>query len=287
VGGHRLHLWCVGEGQPTVLLESGAGAMSSGWGWIQPEVAKSTRVCAYDRAGIGWSDPSSGPHDASSVVDQLHTLLANAGESGPFVLVGHSLGGLLVRLYADRYPAEVAGLVLVDPSHPDQLERLPGPIVSQFKASLKMMAIGPALARVGLIRATGLLALQGRGLPERRFAEAAAFFALPQHLEATHTEMAAWDASAAQVRATKGLGNLPLLVVSAASEEAPQELIQTFQGLHRELAALSSRGEHRILAGANHLTLLTDETRARETSAAILDVVGKARATPVSGTTTP
>ncbi|MFY0529010.1 alpha/beta hydrolase [Archangium gephyra] len=287
VGGHRLHLHCLGEGRPTVVLESGANSMSSGWAWVQSEVAKTTRVCAYDRAGNAWSEPGQGPHDAAHVVEQLHTLLANAGESGPLVLVGHSLGGLFVRLYADRYPEQVAGMVLLDASHPDQLERLPGSARKQFELGVKMMALMPALVQVGLVRATGLFDAMGRGLPERAFAEAAAFASTPRHMEAAHDEMLAWDDSAAQVRATRGLGDRPLLVVSAGAAAGAPELVPAFQALHREMVSLSSRGEYRLIPEANHLSLLTDQAHARQASAAVLDVVLQVRAPPVAGAASP
>ena len=123
VGGHSLHINCVGEGSPTVILESGSGANSVDWANIQPEVANTTRVCAYDRAGSGWSEPGPGPGDLQQIAGELHTLLANAGIDGPYVLVGHSFGGLYVRMYADLYPNEVEGMVLVDSSHPEQSAR--------------------------------------------------------------------------------------------------------------------------------------------------------------------
>jgi pimeloyl-ACP methyl ester carboxylesterase len=123
VGGHSLHLNCVGEGSPTVILESGLGAMSVDWANIQPEVSDTTRVCAYDRAGTGWSEPGPGPGDPQQIAAELHTLLANAGIDGPYVLVGHSFGGLYVRMYAYQYPNEVEGMVLVDSSHPEQSRR--------------------------------------------------------------------------------------------------------------------------------------------------------------------
>lgn len=94
IGGYRLHLYCTGSGSPTVVIESGWGDYSPAWGWVQPEVAKTTRVCTYDRAGMGWSDPSSDPRTAREFAKELHTLLANAGEPGPYILAGHSLGGL-------------------------------------------------------------------------------------------------------------------------------------------------------------------------------------------------
>ena len=130
VGGHTLHINCVGEGSPTVLLESGSGANSTAWANIQPEVADTTRVCAYDRAGSGWSEPrnllSIRPGDPQQIAGELHTLLGNAGIDGPYVLVGHSFGGLYVLMYADLYPNEVEGMVLVDSSHPEQSARSAG-----------------------------------------------------------------------------------------------------------------------------------------------------------------
>jgi pimeloyl-ACP methyl ester carboxylesterase len=126
VGGHSLHINCVGEGSPTVILESGSGATSVDWANIQPEVADTTRVCAYDRAGSGWSEPGPGPGDPQQIAAELHTLLGNAGIDGPYILVGHSFGGLYVLMYADLYPNEVEGMVLVDSSHPEQSRRSAG-----------------------------------------------------------------------------------------------------------------------------------------------------------------
>jgi len=116
VGGHRLHLHCVGSGKPTVLLEAGLGNDVNHWSLVQLAVAEFTRVCAYDRAGLGWSDPGPLPRDAPRVVDELGRLLERSGESPPYVLVGHSNGGPYVRLYAAAHPERIAGLVLVDPN---------------------------------------------------------------------------------------------------------------------------------------------------------------------------
>ena len=110
VGGYRLHLNCTGTGSPTVVVESGWGEFSASWGWVQPEVAKTTRICTYDRAGMGWSDVSPNPRTAREFAKDLHTLLANANETGPYLLVGHSLGGYTVLVYAHDYPEEVSGI---------------------------------------------------------------------------------------------------------------------------------------------------------------------------------
>src|SRR4051794_1077652 len=114
VGGHRLHLSCTGTGSPTVVLEAGGGEMAANLGWITPAIARSTRVCVYDRAGRGWSEPTDAPQDGIGIATDLHTLLHRAGVPGPYVLAGHSFGGLYVRIFTAHYPDEVAGLVLID-----------------------------------------------------------------------------------------------------------------------------------------------------------------------------
>ncbi len=124
--GRRLHINCSGAsfaGGPTLVLESGAGNDSSVWNRVQPEVAKFARVCAYDRAGLGGSDPVPAPRTIVALTEDLHALLVNAKVPGPYIMVGHSLGGILVRLYASYYPAQVVGMVLVDSAHEDEPDR--------------------------------------------------------------------------------------------------------------------------------------------------------------------
>src|SRR5574338_1604886 len=128
-GGYRMHIFCIGQGSPTVILDASNMGTVSSWAWIQPEIARTTRVCAYDRPDAGWSDLSPQPLDTRQNAEALHTLLANAGEPGPYVLVGHSLGGLYIRMYADIYPAEVAGMVFIEGTLPDGLKRLGKPDV--------------------------------------------------------------------------------------------------------------------------------------------------------------
>jgi pimeloyl-ACP methyl ester carboxylesterase len=134
VNGSMMHLYCTGSGSPTVVLESGLGGDWIYWQKVQPEAAKATRVCSYDRAGIGWSDPQPGPRDARNIAQQLHALLHQAGEAAPFVLVGGSAGGLYVRQFTALYPNEVAALVFADASLPEQIQALPGAGFSEATA---------------------------------------------------------------------------------------------------------------------------------------------------------
>ena len=143
VGGHRLHLNCTGSGSPTVVLEPGGGEMSSNLGWIAPAVARDTRVCVYDRAGRGWSEPADTPQDATQIATDLHTLLQRAHVPGPYVLAGHSFGGLYVLTFAARYPDEVAGMVLIDSTAPASADETADSIARRREAPTTSWVVSP------------------------------------------------------------------------------------------------------------------------------------------------
>jgi pimeloyl-ACP methyl ester carboxylesterase len=126
IGGKRMHMYCSGIGSPTIVVEAGLGSDWLGWQVVQPQLSKVTRICTYDRSGLGWSEPRLGPRDAETIARQFHALLDEAGVQRPLVLTGHSAGGLYVREYAREFPAEVAGMVLVDSASPQQMDELPG-----------------------------------------------------------------------------------------------------------------------------------------------------------------
>jgi pimeloyl-ACP methyl ester carboxylesterase len=125
VGSIRMNIDCDGQGSPTIILESGSGGPSVDWLMVQPEIAKFSRVCSYDRAGYGWSDSGSEPRSSLQIATELNQLLQAASEKGPYVLVGHSMGGYDIRVYTSQYPNDVVGMVLVDASHEDQELRAP------------------------------------------------------------------------------------------------------------------------------------------------------------------
>jgi pimeloyl-ACP methyl ester carboxylesterase len=133
IEGYKMHLHCSGEGSPTIVLDAGLGNDSLIWTKVQPELSKATRVCSYDRAGFGWSDPQPGPRDADPIVQELHQLLTEAGISGSIVLMGHSIAGLYIRAYAARYPHNLSGLVFIDGSTPLQVDRFPNELREEDK----------------------------------------------------------------------------------------------------------------------------------------------------------
>jgi pimeloyl-ACP methyl ester carboxylesterase len=211
VGGYRLHLNCTGTGSPTVVIDTGWGDASAGWGWVQPEVAKTTRICTYDRAGMGWSEASPQPRTAREFAKELHTLLTNANEPGPFVLVGHSLAGYTMRVYAHDYPAEVAGLVLIDPQNLSTSGvATPQPAPKPGKTSL------PALiARAGLVR---LLSGVNQDLPSQDQQAYKALSVTPRWIQTALDESRGMTEGGAQARAVTTLGDLPLIVLSRGKD---------------------------------------------------------------------
>ena len=273
VGGYNLHIYCTGEGSPTVVVDAGNGDFSLGWSLVQPDVADFTRICTYDRAGYGWSDPGPQPRSAEQIAAELHTLLANAGIEGPYVLVGHSMGGYDVRMFAHLYPDEVAGMVLVDSGHPEQFSRLPpeyGHINQQQGATLSMMGF---MARFGLLRVMGsasggqdLAPAMTRLLPSDVQDIYLAMMSHPAYFDASLAELKALPESNEQVALLGDLGDLPLYVLTAGNsidEDALKSiglpadfdvagLQQTWLELQAELAALSTNSTHTIAENSPH-----------------------------------
>jgi pimeloyl-ACP methyl ester carboxylesterase len=269
VGGYRLHLNCQGQGSPTVVMESGNGDFSLSWSRIQCEVAKFTRVCTYDRAGLGWSDRSPQPRTAYDIVAGLHTLLARSGVELPYVLVGHSLGGPLVRLYAHEHPDQVAGMVLVDAAHEEEFLRAPEAVKRLQPKSVKMM--NGILRLMQATIATGLFALMPRLYPrqaltmvpeEARETYRGIMSADAKCVAAIREEYATYDDHFAAVRAAHitSVGDIPLMVLShgktqqipGLSAEVSREFHQAFQQMQNELAAQSSRGKRIIAKQSGH-----------------------------------
>lgn len=251
VGGHRLYVNCTGSGSPTVVLEAGLWQTSAYWAPIATSVAADTRVCAYDRAGRGQSEPASGPQDGVAIAADLHTLLEGAQEDGPYLLVGHSSGGVYIRTFAAKYPDQVAGMVLLDAQPVEAFTRLPN-YPAFYDRTRTISALFPSLARLGVSRIAFARSVRNE------FAE------LPTALQ--------------QGAALTSLGDRPLIVVTAVAEAEAGWL-----PLQDEMVTLSTNSVHRVLPDATHASLIEDEGDAAMASQAILDVVQSVRAgTPLA-----
>jgi pimeloyl-ACP methyl ester carboxylesterase len=242
VGGYRLHLYCTGSGSPTVVIDAGWGDSSVNWSWVQPEVAKTTRVCTYDRGGLGWSDPGPMPRDARHLAGELRALLQKGGVPGPYVLAGHSMGGLVVRVFSGAYPNEVAGMVLIDSMSPDQFHRSGSPPTAP-DSDPRPESFPAIVARFGLARL-----LTGRlNLPEEAAGAQVAFSVTPQFVQAYVNEGQDLPASAEQARAVTTLGGKPLTVVSRAPGQDKQ-----WDGMQAELLALSPNSQQVFADKSGH-----------------------------------
>jgi pimeloyl-ACP methyl ester carboxylesterase len=275
VGGHRLHLRVLDEaaiGTPTVILDSGMVSFSSNWAWIAGEVAQVARVVTYDRAGLGWSDTGRRPHDAGANAEQLAVALKSLGCQGPYVLAGHSYGGLSMRAFAARYPDEVVGMVLVDASHPDQWRR--------FGVSSKVLGwssrVGSVISRFGIFRVFNReYKLLARGLPEQAYAELMAFGGTPRALSASGQAAMAWDEVTRPLVSGAGdLGDLPLIVLSVTDQPRKGKELTELQA---ELLGLSTNSRHLTVQGAYHEGLLANQAHAQIVTESITMVVQAVR----------
>lgn len=254
VGGRRLYIECTGSGGPTVVLQSGLGESSSYWARIAPAIAASTTVCVYDRAGHGRSDEA-GPQDGIALATDLHTLLERAGVPGPYVLVGHSSGGPYVRVFAARYPDQVAGMVLLDAQPADAFTALPD-YPGTYRSLRMAYGLGPSLARIGLL---GIVF----GLPADQSTPAAA--------RGARDELAALPSVLQQAQALTSLGDRPLIVVTAGSGQQAGWL-----AAQDSMSDLSSTRVHRVIATATHNSLISGVDAPASTQA-ILDVLASIR----------
>src|SRR5215203_6035924 len=269
VGTHSLHINCVGRGSPTVILEAANLGISAHWVRVQQQLAQTTRVCAYDRAGMGWSEAGPEPRDAKQISSELHTLLKSADTEAPYVLVGHSYGGLYARMYAARYPKQVAGVVLVDSSHPEQFTRSEEGR-AMYEQNRRMGAFIPWLTRLGVIHLTNFYPAHP-DLPAQQRAQIEAFNSSTQQVATTVEEFSATPQTNSQVRSTQSLGDKPLAVVSAGQQSSDWLEMQD------ELAALSTNSIHPVVERATHESLLYDKGDSQVTSAAIEQVVEAGR----------
>lgn len=251
VAGRKMHIDCMGEGSPAVILNSGLGDTYLSWMKVQPQIAKFTRVCSYDRAGLGYSDPSSEPRTSKVVAEELHALLQASAVAPPYVLVGHSMGGFDVRLYASLYREQVAGMILVDASHPDQENRLPLELKNLEGSALREEEFLEYTMPFGVPRLIGLCDDD----PAQRAAECN--FRSAREIVA---EMKAVSESSAQTAATPPLGDMPLVVLShdpeKPSSEFPPDLAKSvndaWEKMQEEMAHLSTRGTQAIAKNSAH-----------------------------------
>jgi pimeloyl-ACP methyl ester carboxylesterase len=276
VDGRRMHIFCQGRGSPTVIVEQGVGAQSLAWAPLNEHLSTITTVCAYDRAGMGYSDPIGHPTPATEVARRLHALLGKAGV-GDIVLVGWSAGGMYSREYYRQFPERVKGMVLVDSSHEQQLSRMGDPDVGYVNP----LRMDRYLAPIGWLRVSGEV--------EERFARSPLPPPIRERLVALNlksrmprTMLAEGDgfrADLAANRAPPNLGDLPLIVLSEGKPNIPfmQERIQTWFQLQDELSHLSTRGRHVVAAQSAHAIHRTEPELIFN---AVQEVVASARMAP-------
>ena len=273
VNGRQMHMVCKGEGSPTVILQAGGAAESLWWYRVQPQLAAHTRVCAYDRAGMGWSEAASSPRDPVTIVGELHALLAEAAVTAPYVMVGHSYGAILARVYAAQYPQDVAGVVVID-------SLTVGGLASESEVDQHKPAYYAAVAPVWLMQRLGVMRLvvpgnaRAMGYPLEIASELAA---LQSHNTTLDTDMlekglpAYWTLMQAS-EAAEDLGDLPLAVLWASESYATYD-----RAAVDKVATFSANSVTRVIEGANHGSILGTEQYAQQVSDAILDVIEAAQ----------
>ena len=260
VGRYKIHLQTMGEGSPTVILDAGCGCDSLHWSLVQPEVAKFAKVVAIDRAGNGWSDESPLERTSENIVHEMHTALHKAGIKGPYILVGHSFGGLNARLFASKYPNEVAGVVLVDSSHEDQEEKIKIP-----KVNKPLIMLATRLGVVRLAKYSERFQKPIAMFPEETRMQIFANSSRTSFVRTVLAEGKNFKESCTQLRQAGGiLGDKPLTVLSAGkaildtsmislTQEEIDAFVISFRELQKDLVSKSTKGKQIIIEESDHM----------------------------------
>jgi pimeloyl-ACP methyl ester carboxylesterase len=276
VNGHRLYLDCRGEGSPTVVLDNGLGEVTASWARIVDQVDSTTRVCAYDRAGQGWSEVTNSAQDGVAAARDLHDLLDLAGEHGPYVMVGHSIGGTYALTYAAQYPQQVAGMVLLDSSSPEQFSAIPS-YSGQYAVIHRVEALTPALNRLGLGRV--IAAVGASHLPPAAADQVTALTASARGARSASAEWQVLPTLFRQAQALTTFGDRPLAVLTASESQQTDG----WSAAQDHLAALSTESVHQVV-DSTHVGLLEDQHGSAAAVAAIDHVLAEVRSHSRRGT---
>ncbi len=270
VNDHRLHILIKGTGRPVVVLESASDGCSANWEWIVDEIAKTTTVCVYDRAGHGWSELANEPRDAVHIASDLHTLLKKSDLDGPFIMVGHSAGGLFVRAFQQQYPGEVMGMVLVDADNEKEVISMPG-FMNQMNSDKQFAKNMSALSYTGLARLIFLIKAPAPHLPELQGSQIQSFWSSSKHWKGLRRELDSRLVTNAQVASKRKVLDIPIEIVSAGKQTA------AWLDLQKDLSSLSVNSRSTIVENADHLSLVLNKEYADETNAAIKRIISLCR----------
>ncbi len=275
-GTHDLRLLCTGAGETTYVLEAGATGFAETWTWVQDALDDEARVCSYDRAGMGLSEPSPEGYQPGQTARDLHAALKNAGETGPFVVVGHSLGGFFVRDFAAQFPADTAAVVLVDSSHEDQLAAFSDDMVSDFRAFPGLLSALSGISTTGLLHLWNPLEAGATGLEGHALVAARSFAGDRVHLATSAEELRHWDAITARAVAQDLPADLPVLAVTAGSAvPGSEDFSDLVEPLHREIASRFTIGEQVTIERADHFSVLMDQANAKTLTWLITDYIAR------------